>query len=269
MLADTIGGMSSADEPVVFDRAAGSYDATRGFPPGADERVAELIAAAGGLDRASRLLEIGIGTGRVALPLAKRVRRVIGIDLSAAMMRRLLAKRARLPVELARADAARLPFPDASFDAVLGVHVFHLIPRWREVLAEAARVLRPGAPLLHGADERTESWARWRDRFGTEHRVENVGVKYDDFERFPEQQGWRSLGPAQRIEFSRSVVPRQLIERVAGRAWSFTWRMSDAQLAEATETLRAELQERFGDLDRAVEMQGGFWVRAYLPPLIR
>ena len=258
--------MAAPDAPIVFDRAAGSYDATRGFPPGVEAGVAELIASAGGLGRDSRLLEIGVGTGRIALPLARNVRRVVGVDLSRAMMQELLAKRGDLAVDPVRADAARLPFPDASFDAVLGVHVFHLIPRWREVLSEVSRVLRPGAPLLHGADERADSWARWRDRFGAEHRVENVGVPSGDFERFPEREGWRSLGPPRRIEFSRRVVPGQLIERIAGRTWSFTWRMSDAQLAEATESLRAELLGRFGDLDRPIEMRGGFWVRAHLPP---
>jgi len=42
--------------------------------------------------------------------------------------------------------------------------------------------------------------------------------------------------------------------------------MSDAQLAQAEDGLRAELLARYGDLDRPVETEGGFWVRAYLPP---
>jgi len=272
MLA-TLSGMSSADEPVVFDRAAGFYDATRGFPPGVDEQVADLIAETGGLGPHSRLLEIGVGTGRIAVPLAKRLVRVVGVDLSRAMMEQLLAKRGaargRLPVELARADAARLPFPEARFDAALGVHVFHLIPRWREVLAELARVLRPGAPLLHAADARAGDWATWRDRFATVHRVENSGVPQERFESFLEDEGWRPLGPARRIEFERELVPRELVERIAERSWSFTWKLSDAEVAEAAEGLRGELLERFGDLERPVSVPGGFWVRAYLAPLRR
>jgi SAM-dependent methyltransferase len=261
--------MSSSDGPVVFDRAAPTYDATRGFPPGVDERVAALIAEAGGLGRGSLLLEIGVGTGRVALPLAKRVRGVVGVDLSRAMMQELVAKRGRLAVDLARADAARLPFRDASFDAVLGVHVFHLIPRWREVLAEIARVLRPGAPLLHGADDRMGDWATWRDRFAREHRVENVGVSHDRFATFPEDEGWQLRGAPHRIDFPRALQPRQMLERMARRDWSFTWRMSDAQLEEAVDALRGELLGRYGDLDRTVELPGGFWVHAYLPPGFR
>jgi len=266
MLADTLSRMSSPDEPVVFDRAAHCYDATRGFPPGVDERVADAIAAVGALGRGSRLLEIGVGTGRIALPLARRVRQVVGVDLSRAMMEQLLAKRGALRVDLVQADAARLPFADASFNAALGVHVFHLIPRWREVLAELARVLRPGAPLLHGADARVNDWSSWRDRFAVEHHVENAGVPRERFESFPEEEGWSALGPPRRIEFSREIEPRQLVERLAQRSWSFTWQLSDAQLAEATEALRGELLERFGDLDRRVAIEGGFWVRGFRPP---
>jgi SAM-dependent methyltransferase len=258
--------MPSRDESVVFDRAAHCYDATRGFPPGIDERVADLIADAGGLDRGSRLLEIGVGTGRIALPLAKRIERVVGVDLSHSMMQKLVAKRGPLGIDLARADATRLPFPDASFDAALGVHVFHLIPGWRAVLAELARVLRPGAPLLHGADDRSGDWARWRDRFGAEHRVENVGVPSDRLDEFPESEGWRALGAPRRIRYARPLTPRALVDHLAGRTWSFTWRMSDGQLAEAAEALRAELLQRYGDLDRPVETESGFWVRAFRSP---
>lgn len=50
-----------------------------------------------------------------------------------------------------------------------------------------------------------------------------------------------------------------------GRRWSTTWRMSDAPLAEAAAALRADLVAAFGDLDRELEVESGFWVRAYQP----
>jgi len=258
--------MSSSQESVVFDRAAHCYDATRGFPAGIDERVADLIAGAGGLERGSRLLEIGVGTGRIALPLSRRVGRLVGVDLSRSMMQQLQTKRAPLVIDLVLADATRLPFPGASFDAALGVHVFHLIPGWRAVLAELARVLRPGAPLLHGGDDRSGTWASWRDRFGAEHRVENVGVPNDRLDEFPENEGWGALGPPHRLRYARRITPRVLVGHLASRTWSFTWRLDEAQLGEATEALRAELLERYGDLDRPVEVESGFWVRAYRAP---
>jgi len=258
--------ISQGKESVVFDRAADIYDATRAFPPGVAERVAALLhEAAADLPPGSRLLEIGVGTGRLALPLAARGLRVMGVDLSRRMMERLLAKRGSLSVEVVQGDAARLPFARASFDAVLGVHVFHLIPCWREVLGEIARVLRPRGVFLHGSDDRVTHWAHWRDCLGRDPRVGSVGVAYEKLESFPEEEGWQLVEAPRRLTFTRPLEPRKLVEGLVRRDWSWTWRLSDAEVAEAAQSLEAMLTQRFGRLDTTAEIESGFWVRAYRP----
>lgn len=256
-----------AQGSIVFDRAAGFYDATRGFPAGAEAGVADAFVAAGGLGPASRVLEVGIGTGRIALPLAARVGRVVGADLSAPMLAKLVEKRAALAIDPVRADVTRLPFADAVADAAVAVHVFHLVPGWRAVLAELSRVLRPGGCLLHGGDDhaRGAAWARWRERTEAQFGVENVGVPRARIETFLDDEGWRPVG-VERVRFVRRLRPREMLELIAGRSWSMTWRMSDTQLAEAVAVLREDLLAAFGELDREVELETGFWVRAYRPP---
>jgi ubiquinone/menaquinone biosynthesis C-methylase UbiE len=144
----------------VFDRAANYYDRTRGYPPGVTERVAELLCSAGALTPKSQVLEVGIGTGRIALPLAARVGRVVGIDRPRAMLRRLLQKNGAEATRPLLADTSALPFAGTCFDAVLAVHVFHLVPNWRQALAELKRVLLPGGVLLpRGASQTTSSGA--------------------------------------------------------------------------------------------------------------
>jgi SAM-dependent methyltransferase len=255
-------------ESVVFDRAAGFYDATRGFPPGVAERVAALLAETGGLGAASHVLEVGVGTGRIALPLAPHVRAIVGVDLSAAMLAQLAAKRGALPIAAARADATALPFRDAAFDAAVSVHVFHLIPRWRDALAEVARVLAPGGLFLLGADDQAAGGSLFR----SPHEIvatlgyRNAGVPRERFECFPEDAGWRLAEPPRRIAFARHVTPQTLVDRMRERSWSVTWEMSDADLARVVETLRADLTARYGDLTREVAIETGFWVRAYRPP---
>jgi SAM-dependent methyltransferase len=73
------------------ERVAKQYDESAAdmFEPGAVDPVADFLANLAGLGAA---LELGIGTGRIALPLARRGIRVHGIDLSAAMIARLRAK---------------------------------------------------------------------------------------------------------------------------------------------------------------------------------
>ena len=65
---------------IAFDRAAGYYDESRGLGPEAEELVADRVEAA--VRPGGRLLEIGVGTGRIALPLHRRGHEAVGIDLS-------------------------------------------------------------------------------------------------------------------------------------------------------------------------------------------
>lgn len=259
--------MNAEQRSVVFDRAADIYDATRGYPPGVEAQVAARIVEAGGLGPKSRLLEVGVGTGRISLPLASHVGSVVGLDLSIAMLRNLIAKRRGERVVVLRGDAVRLPFPTASFDAVLGVHFFHLVPGWREALVEVARVLRPGGRLLLGADDPTNAWATVReeqDEVLT--KAEHVGVPRGRFFDFPLDEGWRPAGEPLEVAFTRRLQPRVYLDRIEQRTWSHTWRMSDAQIAETVEALRPKLVAQFGDLDAEIEVPGGFRVLGWFAP---
>ncbi|MCW2925506.1 MAG: rebM 1 [Thermoleophilia bacterium] len=100
------------------------------------------------------LLDIPCGAF-ASLELAKwvpRTGRVVGADLSAGMLRAAEARRVRLapayPVELVRADATKLPFDDDEFGAVLSINGLHCMPDAAAVLAEVARVLRPGGAFV-------------------------------------------------------------------------------------------------------------------------
>jgi SAM-dependent methyltransferase len=254
---------------VSFDRIAASYDATRGFPPGVERSVAELFANAGNLMPGSRVLEVGIGTGRIALPLAAHVARYCGVDLAPGMLAQLAAKRAALRISPVQADATRIPFASAAFDAAIGVHIFHLIPGWRDVMAELARVLRPGGVLLHGGDDQSQApawWTGWRRRVEGHAGGEDVGVPHAELRRFPETLGW-TLAGAHRISFARRMRPSEVIDLVAARTWSSTWRLSDEALADVVAAVRSDLTSALGDLDREVDLPSGFWLHAYHPPL--
>ncbi|MEW2295456.1 class I SAM-dependent methyltransferase [Streptomyces sp. NPDC006743] len=127
-----------------YDQEAERYDSARGGEP----RAAAAAGAVLGLLPADirELLDTGCGTGIVTRRLAagRPAARVTGVDLAPAMTRRAAE---RLPGAVVRADARRLPFPDGRFDAVTSVWLLHLAPTdadARAVVAECARVLRPG-----------------------------------------------------------------------------------------------------------------------------
>jgi ubiquinone/menaquinone biosynthesis C-methylase UbiE len=103
-----------------------------------EERIAAFLAPVEG----RRILDVGTGTGRAAIALAKRGAIVTGVDASAEMLavaeRR--AKDAGAVVTFARGDAHRLDFPDRSFDSVVCLRVLMHTPDWRASLRELCRV---------------------------------------------------------------------------------------------------------------------------------
>ncbi len=137
-------------ESVSFDRAASCYDATRAMPPETIEAVTGAIIGALARNGAAHLLEVGIGTGRISLPLMARGLPVTGVDISAGMVARLreqLTPRHHRP-DLIFGDATRLPFRDDAFPAVLTVHVLHLVSSAEAALAEIRRVLAANGVYL-------------------------------------------------------------------------------------------------------------------------
>ena len=103
-------------------------------------------AAARLLGRGSgRLLDVGCGTGVHSAPLAELGWQLVGVDISADMLR--LARERRL--EIVQADARDLPFGDRSFDAAVSLWTHTDVDEFVRVVAEVARVLRPGAPFVY------------------------------------------------------------------------------------------------------------------------
>jgi SAM-dependent methyltransferase len=122
-----------------YREQAARYDRTRGASPSILEPLERALAGAPG----PSLLDVAGGTGNYAEALRERGHQPCVVDVSPHMLERAEAK--GLPA--VQADAARLPFADASFDSVINVSALHLIPRWRVALAEARRVVRPGGRL--------------------------------------------------------------------------------------------------------------------------
>ncbi|MGP0090873.1 MAG: class I SAM-dependent methyltransferase [Xanthobacteraceae bacterium] len=98
-----------------------------------------------------RILEVGVGTG-ISLPDYSTGNRIVGIDLSAPMLRKAheRVRELQLPhVEgLAVMDAERLAFADAQFDVVVGQYLITAVPHPEATLDEFARVLKPGGQIV-------------------------------------------------------------------------------------------------------------------------
>lgn len=242
-----------------FDRAAPFYDRTRGLPAEATARVTELLA--GELAGRGRSLEIGVGTGRIALPLHDKGLPVAGIDLSRPMMGVLVEKAGgRVPFPLAQSDATSLPFPDDRFGAVLASHVFHLIPQWRRALTEVLRVVRPGGVFLssRGGRDREGAIAQVRAEFQASLGAEatHIGAAHGSREVEDTLAG---LGAQERrlpaVRATRTAPLGTMIDSLEAGQWSWSWGLPEARLRAAAEHTREWARSRLGPLDEPVTIE--------------
>jgi SAM-dependent methyltransferase len=95
-----------------------------------------------------RLLDVGVGTGRGSIPFARRGLDVTAVDSSQAMLDECRRLAGEAPMRLLQADATRLPAEDGEYDSVMSLNLMVHLPHWQSVLAEWARVVRPGGRIL-------------------------------------------------------------------------------------------------------------------------
>ncbi|MDQ1374343.1 MAG: hypothetical protein QOJ09_1681, partial [Actinomycetota bacterium] len=108
--------MSGPGQSIVFDRAVEYYDRTRALPPEVQVKVTELLATE--LEGRGPVLELGVGTGRMALPLHARGVELLGVDLSEPMMHKLVDNAGgAMPFPLIKGDGLALPLPDGAAGA--------------------------------------------------------------------------------------------------------------------------------------------------------
>ena len=98
-------------------------------------------------DSACRILIGGIGTG-LDLPYLPTLHEYVGIDLTAAMLRRAQVRIGSLDVSLVQGDSQRLPFRNECFDCAILHLIVAVVPDGAAVLHEAARVLRPAGRIF-------------------------------------------------------------------------------------------------------------------------
>ncbi len=241
-----------------FDRRVSKqYDALRGHPPGVSVDIGRSVAAHVG--EQAQVLELGVGTGRIALPVAAAGCEVVGVDLSAHM---LAALSERIDgsgvngIHLVRCDIGKLPFRPAVFDAALAVHVLHLVSDWAGVLAQLSRLVKPGGKLLLGRDwtDPRSLAGMIRDRFRK--TVVEVGREMlppgaaaaappsggaaivktlAELGARPESEDGELIA----AEWRTALTPRQILDGIRSRDDAESWVLPEDVLAETMQRLDA------------------------------
>lgn len=135
----------------MFARIAHRYDLmNRLMTGGQDLRWRRRAIQRCGLRPGARLLDVGTGTGDLAAEALRQCpgALVVGCDFTLPMMRRGRQKPGRARIRWVAGDALRLPFPDATFDAVVTGFVMRNVADPDQAFREQARVTRPGGRVV-------------------------------------------------------------------------------------------------------------------------
>jgi SAM-dependent methyltransferase len=163
---------------IVFDeRVAASYDADSAamYDPAVVDPAVDFLA---GLAGDGTALELGVGTGRVALPLSRRGVRIRGIDVSQAMVDRLREKPGSDAVDVTIGDFATTAVDDLTTQTLVSHHHW-ITDRGREVFSSRHRYVWPSEldlmARIAGMTLR-ERWADWHRAPFTGESTSHVSV---------------------------------------------------------------------------------------------
>jgi ubiquinone/menaquinone biosynthesis C-methylase UbiE len=237
---------------VPFDRAVEYYDRTRALPGRAHQQVIDVLATE--LAGRGPVVEIGVGTGRIGLDLVRAGATLVGVDLSLPMLQRLVENAGDVALPVVQGDATALPFPDDAFAAAVASHVFHLVPEYRQALAELARVVRPGGPLLvsRGSPPRPLGdlvQVAWDVVGGA---VIPGAATIEEVDAVASDLGLpvRTLEPVVARGRRR---PREVIGMAERRQWGWSWELTDEQVASMVDAMTREAVARWGSVDELID----------------
>jgi SAM-dependent methyltransferase len=181
------------------------------------------------------------------------------------MMDELRRKLQGIPnkLTLLKADATSLPFEDDSFDVVLTVHLLHLIPAWREALAEIRRVLKPSGVFLYCHDRTNfyafeafeEQWKAILAHYGLQ--IAWYGAAREEVIQTLSQQG-ATLEQIAVAEWQSSRTVGQVLQAYQEKFLSSSWQIPDDIFPKAIQGLKAWALKNYGLEDTVISSRGKF-----------
>jgi ubiquinone/menaquinone biosynthesis C-methylase UbiE len=259
-----------------FDPMVEYYDESRVFDRGSFAAAVSYLARRFPPHRYRRLLEPGIGTGRVAIPLAEQGYEVTGVDISAGMLgvlqKRLAEQGGRLPISFQQVDAVCLPFPVNHFDMAVVVHLFYFIAQWRKAVDELLRVLKPKGPLIlmhTGTGMEVPSLNERYKEICAEHGcvIESVGAASTrEVVEYLSERGCSVDSIKDQWQWVSRVPLDKAISFLRGRAYSFTNVASDPMHSLAVTQIEAEMREKHGSLMTEVSVPNQVYLIVVLRP---
>jgi len=241
-----------------FDkRVAKNYEAQRTHPPEVAQQIGEAIASLAG--PSAHVLEIGVGTGRIARPVVAAGCHLTGFDLSREMLEEVAGGERpfshQTNFNILQADMHYYPLCSNQFDAVLAVHVLHLAKDWQQVLKEAARVLRPGGIFIQGDDwidpqsvtgQLRDELRRQAMRLSPNTKPPAAGISK---QQFLAELGGPEVDELIAAEWTTWLSPNERLAAIQNRMDAESWMFPDDIFNRLFQELQAYAEATWADLD--------------------
>lgn len=241
-----------------FDRVAHCYDDTRGLPGDIALRISRGLARiVRQVSKRPRVLEVGVGTGRIAVPLTAAGARILGTDIAPKMIARLREK--SRDIDVVMAEASRPPLRDVSVDAAVFVHILHLVPDAEATVRATLPLVRRGGVMIMAGDDRLPGRAyeghRIVERALREMTGTDIRLLTDHHDRAVEAFG-RLLAEAGAFQEHVALAEwtdlergSRFLERLERRDFSASWRIPEAVMPGLIERVAPQITTLYGGLD--------------------
>jgi ubiquinone/menaquinone biosynthesis C-methylase UbiE len=243
-----------------FDWAASFYDFTRGIPDDLLKKAFTAMKERIELKFGSKILDVGIGTGRVSIPLLKELSglkvQIFGIDISEKMLLKCLEKTSSLNnIELVRADGYFLPF-SKEFEVIITSHILHLV-------ADPFKFVKGLLRLLKGYYINLEVYVNYHstlpfqiyyDRLneeGFQHRFQDDRIR-KELTIFLHKQGWQHSFCV--LESDAKILSKDLIRFIRDRVFRHQRKIQDHLHFKVLKYLYQEIETRNIDLTSKINV---------------
>jgi ubiquinone/menaquinone biosynthesis C-methylase UbiE len=255
---------------VDFSRNAKVFDERHGSVISSE--ILRALMEVSELRREARILDLGAGTGRVSVPLARAGWEVVALEPSEGMRSTLREKAFGLPVVCVAGEGERVPFRSSSFDGVVLARLVYLVHDWRSMLREAIRVSRTNGAVLHewGNGSADEVWVQIRERARRLFQEAGVAEPFhhgarteEEVEDFLSSCGFRRAREV-RFETKSVMTTGDFLRRIREGEFSYTWEIPAPILGPCLAALEAWTAVRFG-LDSAMAFPREIAWKVYRP----
>lgn len=247
-----------------FNGIAALYEETRVFNQRCFNAAVDFLTGEFPPSIFRNVFEPGIGTGRIAIPLAKRGYAITGVDISQDMLahlqKRLTQATEHLRISHGKADATNLPFQDASFDMAIVVHLFYFIHNWKRAVDELLRVVKRSGPvvLMHTGTGAEIPFLNDRYKELSAEQgfpIEEIGVKStSEVVDYVRSLGCYTETVRDRWQWTSRLRLDKAMGYLRSRAYSFTTTVPKDIHLKVMEKLEAEMQYRFSCSSEKIEI---------------